>query len=277
MTSVEAHSLFFSCSCFFHLLSFHAIFLDLSLMEEWSSGGKALERHDESPAHCRCPMARSQSLKDPPTKSKQHLQNPVDMHKFKHGYQKPSNYLSFSFSLLSLTLFLPSPNFSCSLFMETLHLFTAFIFPTKKRLSTAKKTGRESLAYPREINRLVFQKKRFDKSTVLWTAGLRNRMNSIIAELETAENNLPNRPFYCHVCISPPSRRPSDRTERSGRITTTVQYLAEGGMILLCVGLRHLLMFFSEQCRNSLELFVVCMYCGCCYVTEKRGLLKKKT
>ncbi len=135
--------------------------------------------------------------------------------------------------------------------METLHLFTAFIFPTKKRLSTAKKTGRESLAYPREINRLVFQKKRFDKSTVLWTAGLRNRMNSIIAELETAENNLPNRPFYCHVCVSPPSRRPSDRTERSGRITTTVQYLAEGGMILLCV-----LDFFTSWCfsQNSVEI-----------------------
>ncbi len=76
-------------------------------------------------------------------------------------------------------------------------------------------------------------------------------MNSIIAELETAENNLPHRPFYCHVCVSPPSRRPSDRTERSGRIKTTVQYLAEGGMILLCV-----LDFFTSWCfsQNSVEI-----------------------
>lgn len=137
----------FSCSCFFHLLSFHAIFLDLSLMEEWPSRGKALEGHDESSAHCRCPMARSQSLKDPPTKSKQPLQNPVDVHKFKHGYQKPSNYLSFSFYVP-----LPLPPFS--FFSPAVCLWRPFLyysqllifFPTKKRLSTAKKTGRESLA-----------------------------------------------------------------------------------------------------------------------------------
>lgn len=101
---MENTILIFSCSCFFPpllLILFFSchIFLDLSLMEEWPSRGKTLERHDESSAYRCCPMARSQSLKDPPTKSKQHLQNPVDMHKFKHGYQKPSNYLSLSLSL----------------------------------------------------------------------------------------------------------------------------------------------------------------------------------
>lgn len=44
---------------------------------------------------------------------------------------------------------------------------------------------------------------------------------------------------------------------------------------LVCWNL-SLLDVFSEQCRNSLELFVVCMYCGCCYVTEKKVLFIKK-
>lgn len=138
-------------TCFFHLLllsfsSFHAIFVDLSLMEEWPSRGKTLERHDESSAHCCCPMARSQSLKDPPTKSKQHLQNPVDMHtSLNTGIKShPTIFLSLSLSLclsFSLLNFFPAVCLWRS-FLYSLLLF----FPTKKRLSTAKKTGRESLA-----------------------------------------------------------------------------------------------------------------------------------
>lgn len=129
----------------FSLSFLHVIFLDLSLMEERPSRGQTLERHDEPSTHCRCPMARSQSLMAPPTKSKQHLQNPVDMHKFKHGYQKPSNFLFLSFSVsLPSQIFLQF-GFGDPTFIHNFYFFSS----TKKWLSTAKKTGRESLVKER--------------------------------------------------------------------------------------------------------------------------------
>lgn len=164
----------------------------------------------------------------------------------------PTIFLSLSLSIL----------LSCRPFLYSL-VFNSF--PTKKRLSTAKITGRESFALKnkslREVNRLVFLEKKRKKSLTTqlfsWADGRQNRVTSIIEfhlkKRKTAENNLPN---YHHVCVPPPS----ERTDWSGKGSqTTVQYLAEGGMnSCVCVGLLSLL--DVEQCRNSLELFVVCMY-----------------